>query len=163
MGERGEEAFIGLGSNLGDPAANVESAIAAIASLPGTTLIARSSLYQSAPLDADGDDYLNAVAQVRTTLAPLELLRALQAIEAGAGRVRPYPNAPRTLDLDLLLYDDVELATGPLVLPHPRLHERAFVVLPLLEIAPELRWRGGERLDAQLPRLAGQRLAKLDR
>jgi len=163
VGERGEEAFIGLGSNLGDPAANVESAIAAIASLPGTTLIARSSLYQSAPLDADGDDYLNAVAQVRTTLAPLELLRALQAIEAGAGRLRPYPNAPRTLDLDLLLYDDVELATGPLVLPHPRLHERAFVVLPLLEIAPDLRWRGGERLDAQLPRLAGQRLAKLDR
>jgi 2-amino-4-hydroxy-6-hydroxymethyldihydropteridine diphosphokinase len=157
-----EEAFIGLGSNLGDRVANVESAFAAIAALPGTTLAARSSLYLTEPVAAAGDDYVNAVARVRTTLAPLALLHALQAIEVDAGRVRRYPNAPRTLDLDLLLYGDVELAGAELVLPHPRLHERAFVLEPLLELAPDLRLRG-ERLDALRARLGAQRVAKLDR
>jgi len=109
-----------------------------------------------------GGDYLNAVARLRTTLAPLELLHALQAIEAEAGRLRPYPNAPRSLDLDLLLYGDAVVEGDELTLPHPRLHERAFVVVPLLEIAPNLRWGAG-RLDVLLPQLAGQRLAKLDR
>lgn len=163
MAAQGEEAFVGLGSNLGDRRASLAAAFAAIAALPGTDLVARSSLYESAPLDAGGADYLNAVARLRTTLAPVALLRALQAIEADAGRTRPYPNAPRTLDLDLLLYGDLELATDALVLPHPRLQQRAFVVLPLLEIAPDLRWRGGTRIDALLPELGGQRLAKLDR
>ena len=162
---------MGLGSNLGDRRAQLASAFAALAALPGTTLEARSSLWASAPLGAGGvpaqsaaagGEYLNAVARLRTTLAPLALLHALQAIEAAAGRERPYPNAPRGLDLDLLLYGDVALSGAELTLPHPRLHERAFVVVPLLEIAPDLRWRGG-RLDALRPGLAGQRLAKLDR
>jgi 2-amino-4-hydroxy-6-hydroxymethyldihydropteridine diphosphokinase len=160
---QGEEAFVGLGSNLGDRRAHLASAFAALSVLPGTQLLARSSIYESAPLDAGGGDYLNAVARLRTTLAPLDLLHALQAIEVRAGRQRPYPNAPRSLDLDLLLYGKVVLAGDALVLPHPRLQERAFVVMPLLEVAPDLRWRGGERLDALLPALAGQRLAKLDR
>ena len=162
MGPQGEEAFVGLGSNLGDRGAQLASAFAALSVLPGTSLMARSSFYESAPLDADGADYLNAVARLRTSLAPLELLHALQAIESAAGRQRPYPNAPRCLDLDLLLYDDLAVESDELVLPHPRLQQRAFVVVPLLEIAPGLRWRGGERLDSLLPALAGQRLAKLD-
>jgi 2-amino-4-hydroxy-6-hydroxymethyldihydropteridine diphosphokinase len=157
------DAFVGLGSNLGDRRARIEAAFEALAALPATRLVARSSLYESAPLDAGGGDYLNAVARLRTGLAPLELLRALQAIEAEAGRERPYRNAPRSLDLDLLLHGDREMRSDELVLPHPRLHRRAFVVVPLLELEPELRWRGGERLDALLPGLADQRLAKLDR
>jgi len=163
MAAEGEEAFVGLGSNLGDRRARIEAAFDALAALPQTRLLARSSLYESAPLDAGGGDYLNAVARLRTRLEPFALLRALQAIEAEAGRERPYPNAPRSLDLDLLLHGERVVASESLVLPHPRLHQRAFVVLPLLELAPELRWRGGERLDALLPGLAGQRLAKLDR
>ena len=162
MGSQGEEAFVSLGSNLGDRRARLASAFAALSDLPGTKLEARSSLYESAPLEAGGGDYLNAVARLRTSLAPLELLHALQAIEAEAGRQRPYPNAPRSLDLDLLLYGEVAVASDELTLPHPRLHERAFVVVPLLEIAPNLRWGAG-RLDVLLPQLAGQRLAKLDR
>ena len=158
-----EEAFVGLGSNLGDRRTRIEAAFDALAALPKTRLLERSSLYESAPLDAGGGDYLNAVARLRTGLKPLALLRALQAIEAEAGRERPYPNAPRSLDLDLLLHGERVIASEALVLPHPRLHQRAFVVLPLLELAPEMRWRGGERLDALLPGLAGQRLAKLDR
>ena len=163
MDPKQEEAFVGLGSNLGDRRGRLAAAFAALAALPGTRLVARSSFYQSAPVGAGGGDYLNAVARLRTSLEPLALLRALQAIEAGAALERPFPNAPRSLDLDLLLYGDRELESEELVLPHPRLHQRAFVVLPLLELAPELRWRGGERLDALLPGLAGQRLAKLDR
>ena len=163
MAANGEEAFVGLGSNLGDRRARITTAFDALAALPDTQLVARSSLYESAPVDAGGGDYLNAVARLHTRLEPLALLRALQAIEAGAGRERSYPNAPRSLDLDLLLYGDLELESDVLVLPHPRLHQRAFVVLPLLELAPDLRWRGGERLDDLLPGLAGQRLAKLDR
>ena len=163
MAAEGEEAFVGLGSNLGDRRALIEAAFDALAALPQTVLLARSSLYESAPVDAGGGDYLNAVARMHTTLEPQALLRALQAIEADAGRERPYPNAPRSLDLDLLLHGDREIESDVLVLPHPRLQQRAFVVLPLLELAPELRWRGGKRLDALLPELAGQRLAKLDR
>ena len=121
------------------------------------------ALYESAPLDADGGDYLNAVARLRTTLAPLDAAARAAGDRGGAGRQRPYPNAPRRLDLDLLLYGDRVIESDELVLPHPRLQQRAFVVVPLLELAPDLRWRGGERLDALLPALAGQRLAKLVR
>ena len=96
-------------------------------------------------------------------LAARRRLDRLQRVQQLARRERPYPNAPRSLDLDLLLHGDRVIASEALVLPHPRLHQRAFVVLPLLELAPEMRWRGGERLDAVLPGLAGQRLAKLDR
>jgi len=108
-----------------------------MAALPGTRVLRVSSLYRSAPVDAGGPDYLNAVAEIATTLPPPALLHALQALEQAAGRERPYRNAPRTLDLDILFYGDVRLESAALTLPHPRLHERAFVLLPLAELAPE--------------------------
>jgi 2-amino-4-hydroxy-6-hydroxymethyldihydropteridine diphosphokinase len=134
----GERIFVGVGANLGDARATVECALEALDDLPVTRCVARSSLYRSAPVDAGGPDYVNAVAELRSELAPDELLGALQAIESRFGRERPYANAPRTLDLDLLLYGARRIDTPALTLPHPRLHQRAFVVAPLAEIAPEL-------------------------
>ena len=157
------DAFVGLGANLGDRARQIDSACAEIAALPTTTLLARSALYASAPLDASGGEYLNAVAQVRTALAPLELLRALQAIESRHGRVRPFAGAPRTIDLDLLLYGGLVMASDELTLPHPRLHERAFVLVPLAEIAPERVVPGRGRVVDLCAAVASQRVAKLDR
>ena len=157
------DAFIGLGSNLGDRAAEIDRALAEIAALPATALVARSAHYASAPLDAPGGEYLNAVAHVRTALAPLDLLHALQAIESRHGRLRPFPGAPRTLDLDLLLYGDLVLASGELTLPHPRLHERAFVVSPLAEIAPQRLVPGRGRVIDLRAAVAAQRIAKLPR
>lgn len=160
---QGEDAFIGLGSNLGDRVAALESALGEIAALPGTTLLARSSLHESAPLDAGGGDYVNAIAHVRTSLAPLALLHALQAIEARHGRARSFANAPRTLDLDLLLQGSAECASDELVLPHPRMHERAFVLLPLAEIAPDLVIPGRGSVRELLHDVCAQRVAKLVR
>lgn len=131
-------AFIALGANLGALRATLEAALAELAAWPGIRLRAVSSAWHSAPVGCEGPDYLNAVAAIDTTLAPLPLLDALQAIEQRHGRERPYVNAPRTLDLDLLLYNDQQIRTERLTVPHPRLHERAFVVLPLLELAPTL-------------------------
>ncbi|MDR7267640.1 2-amino-4-hydroxy-6-hydroxymethyldihydropteridine diphosphokinase [Pelomonas saccharophila] len=132
-------AYVGLGANLGvDPAATLTQAALRLAALPHTNVAALSSVWRSAPVDAAGPDFLNAVVALDTTLLPLELLDALQAIEQAHGRERPYRNAPRTLDLDLLLYDQLTLDTPRLTLPHPRLGERAFVLRPLLEIAPQL-------------------------
>jgi 2-amino-4-hydroxy-6-hydroxymethyldihydropteridine diphosphokinase len=132
-------AYIGLGANLGaDLSATLTQAALRLAALPGTEVVALSSVWRSAPVDASGPDFLNAVAALDTALAPVELLDALQAIELAHGRERPFRNAPRTLDLDLLLYGDVTLHTPRLTLPHPRLGERAFVLRPLLEIAPKL-------------------------
>lgn len=132
-------AYIGLGANVGaDLSATLTQAALAMAALRGTQVARLSSVWRSTPVDAVGPDFLNAVAALDTALAPLELLDALQAIELAHGRERPYRNAPRTLDLDLLLYADLVLATPRLTLPHPRLGERAFVLRPLLEIAPEL-------------------------
>ncbi|NMM82641.1 2-amino-4-hydroxy-6-hydroxymethyldihydropteridine diphosphokinase [Acidovorax sp. SRB_14] len=150
-------AWIGLGANLGERAAALRAALAAIAALPGTRVLRVSSLYRSAPVGAGGPDYLNAVAEIATTLAPQALLEGLQAIEQAAGRERPYRNAPRTLDLDILLFGDAPIETPTLTVPHPRLHERAFVLLPLAEIAPQhvaaealqaVAWQHIERLDA---------------
>ncbi|MBN9628066.1 MAG: 2-amino-4-hydroxy-6-hydroxymethyldihydropteridine diphosphokinase [Acidovorax sp. SCN 65-28] len=129
-------AYIGLGANLGDAPAALRAAIQALAALPGTQLLQCSALYRSAPVDATGPDFYNAVAALRTSLPPHELLVALQSIEAAAGRERPYRNAPRTLDLDILLFDGLAIDTPKLTVPHPRMHERAFVLLPLAEIAP---------------------------
>jgi 2-amino-4-hydroxy-6-hydroxymethyldihydropteridine diphosphokinase len=112
-------------------------AIQNLGQLPETTLLNHSSLYRSAPVDASGPDFINAVAEIATSLSPQALLAALQTLEQDAGRQRPYRNAPRTLDLDILLYDDVTLDTPTLVIPHPRMLIRAFVLLPLAEIAPE--------------------------
>jgi 2-amino-4-hydroxy-6-hydroxymethyldihydropteridine diphosphokinase len=131
-------AFVGLGANLGEPRLAVGKAMAEIARLPGTTIVARSSLYRSAPVDAGGPDYVNAVVELRTTLQPLPLLRGLLAIEQLHGRQRSVRNAPRTLDLDLLLWGEVVMQTPELSLPHPRLHQRAFVLRPLAQIAPGL-------------------------
>ncbi len=134
----GERVFVGLGANLGDALATVREAFDALGTLPQTTCVARSSLYRSAPVDAQGSDYINAVVQLRTGLSPLALLDALQGIEDRFGRERPYRNAPRTLDLDLLLYGQRRIVSPRLTVPHPRLHERAFVLVPLAEIAPDL-------------------------
>jgi 2-amino-4-hydroxy-6-hydroxymethyldihydropteridine diphosphokinase len=147
---------LGLGANLGDARAAVRQAMADVASLDGVEWVAASSLYGSAPLDADGPDYVNAVVQVRTTLSPEDLLSRLQDIEQRAGRQRPYRNAPRTLDLDILLYGDTVLDSADLQIPHPRMWQRAFVVLPLAELAPA--WVSAQQLQA----VAGQVLHRLD-
>ncbi|MCY7318537.1 MAG: 2-amino-4-hydroxy-6-hydroxymethyldihydropteridine diphosphokinase [Ramlibacter sp.] len=130
-------AYVGLGANLGAAAQAVTAAIEAIGRVPDTVVTGRSSMYRSAPVDASGPDYINAVVEVRTLLAAPRLLSELQAIELAAGRERPYRNAPRTLDLDLLLYGAGRIDSPMLTLPHPRMAQRAFVLLPLAEIAPQ--------------------------
>lgn len=131
-------AYIGLGANLGDPGDMVRSAIAGLATLPHTTLVAASGLYRSTPIDSGGPDYVNAVAALDTRLTAPALLAGLQAQEQQAGRERPYRNAPRTLDLDLLLFGSARIESPALTVPHPRMAERAFVLLPLAEIAPDV-------------------------
>ena len=154
-------AYVGLGANLGDARAQVEAAFDALAAWPGLALLGRSALYRSAPVDAGGPDYVNAVAALDSRLTPLDLLRALQSLETRFGRERPYPNAPRTLDLDLLLHGDTCLATPELSLPHPRLHLRAFVLRPLIELAPGLSLPGHGPLQALLPAVADQAIERL--
>ncbi len=130
-------AFIGLGGNLNNPQAQILRAFAALDTLPHTRLLARSSLYRSAPVGyLDQPDFINAVAKLETELPPRALLDALLALERENGRTREFPNAPRTLDLDLLLYDDLRHHEHGLTVPHPQMHTRAFVLRPLLEIAP---------------------------
>jgi 2-amino-4-hydroxy-6-hydroxymethyldihydropteridine diphosphokinase len=129
-------AFVALGANLGDAQATLRFALNELGRLPQTTLVQSSSFYRTAPVESSGPDYINAVAELRTTLGPYELLAALQRIEQLAGRERPYRNAPRTLDLDLLLYGELQQDDPVLTLPHPRMYERAFVLVPLAEIAP---------------------------
>jgi 2-amino-4-hydroxy-6-hydroxymethyldihydropteridine diphosphokinase len=131
-------AYIGIGANLGDALQTVQQAIASLARLPHTALAKASSLYRSAPVQSSGPDYINAVAAVHTHLSAPDLLTALQNMEQAQGRERPYPNAPRTLDLDLLLYGQASVQSPQLTLPHPRMWQRAFVLLPLAEIAPSL-------------------------
>jgi len=151
----GVTAYIGLGANLGDARTSVLQAMEAIAALPQTTLRRRSGLYRSAPVEAAGPDFINAVVEIVTDLSAPALLGALQALELEAGRLRPYRNAPRTLDLDLLLYGDGRIASAALVVPHPRMAERAFVLRPLAEIAPQ-------RVDAaQLQATAHQAVMRL--
>jgi 2-amino-4-hydroxy-6-hydroxymethyldihydropteridine diphosphokinase len=130
-------AYVALGANLGDAAQTLRDALAALNVLPGTRLVQASSLYRTAPVDSSGPDYINAVSEVSTELTAPDLLRALQGIEAAAGRERPYRNAPRTLDLDVLLYGAASIDSPHLTVPHPRMWERAFVLVPLAEIAPK--------------------------
>jgi 2-amino-4-hydroxy-6-hydroxymethyldihydropteridine diphosphokinase len=151
-----KRAYIGLGANLGDAAAQVEAAAVALGQEPGCALVACSSVYRTAPVEATGPDYANAVAALDTALEPHALLARLQAIEQRFGRERPYPNAPRTLDLDLLLQGDAVLRTPTLTLPHPRLHLRAFVLRPLAELAPGLVIPGCGVVDALLARVTDQ-------
>ena len=132
-------AWIGLGANLGDPRAQLLAAMDALSRLPDTELSARSSMWRSAPVGyADQPAFLNAVARLHTRLDADALLDALQGIETGHGRTRSFANAPRTLDLDLLLYGRETRSSTRLTLPHPRMHERAFVLRPLCEIDPHL-------------------------
>jgi 2-amino-4-hydroxy-6-hydroxymethyldihydropteridine diphosphokinase len=148
-------AFVGIGANLGDAQRTVRDAVAALDRIAQTRLVRASRLYRSAPVDAGGPDFINAVAQIDTRLGAPELLAALQALEQAAGRERPYRNAPRTLDLDLLLFGDARIESAPLTVPHPRLRERAFVLLPLQELAPD-------RVQAaDLAAVAQQRIAPL--
>lgn len=130
-------AYIGLGANLGDPESTLTGAIKTLENTPGILQVQHSGLYQSDPVNAPGPTYVNAVAKLITTLAPLPLLQTLRALETQHGRERSFRNAPRTLDLDLLLYDQLEFDTPTLIVPHPRMHSRAFVLKPLIELAGE--------------------------
>lgn len=157
-----ERVFVGLGANLGDTAAALASALSALSALPGTCLIAVSSTYRSAPVDAQGPDFLNAVAELRTALEPVALLAGLHDIEHRHGRQRGERNAPRTLDLDLLLYGERRIDGAALVLPHPRLTARAFVLAPLAELAPGLQVPGQGAVAALLEAVRGQRVERVD-
>ncbi|MEO5736162.1 MAG: 2-amino-4-hydroxy-6-hydroxymethyldihydropteridine diphosphokinase [Variovorax sp.] len=148
-------AYVAIGANLGDAKATVQQAIDALDALPQTRVAARSSLYRSAPFEASGPDFINAVAALDTGLDAHALLGAMQQLELQAGRERPYRNAPRTLDLDLLQHGDGALDMPGLTLPHPRMTQRAFVMLPLAEIAPEL------VTPQQLAAVAGQPIERL--
>ncbi|MBV6306655.1 2-amino-4-hydroxy-6-hydroxymethyldihydropteridine diphosphokinase [Candidimonas humi] len=154
-------AYVGLGANLGDAGATLRRAAADIARIPGVDGLRLSPFYRSAPVDSGGPDYVNAVAALRTALPARELLRELQRIELQYGRTRPYRNAPRTLDLDLLLYGNERIEEPDLVVPHPRMHERAFVLAPLADLEPGLRLAQGS-LPELLRQCAGQAIERLD-
>ena len=155
-------AFVALGSNLKDPQQQVLRALTELDGLPGTRVIAKSALYRTAPVGYDNQpDFINAAAEVSTTLEPLALLHALLALEITHGRERPFPNAPRVLDLDLLLYDNLELNHPELTLPHPRLHERGFVLFPLADIAPELHVPGKGKVGDLLLTLPDQGVERM--
>ncbi len=155
-------AWIGRGSNLDDPRRHVEQALVELDRLPLTRRLAASRLYASRPLGPqDQPDFINAVALLETHLSPLALLDQLQALEQRHRRVRARRWGPRTLDLDLLLFDDSMLALPRLVVPHPELRQRAFVVMPLLELAPQLVLPNGERLAAAADALTAEGLTPL--
>ena len=154
------QAFVGLGANLGDAARTVRDAATRLALVPGVQRCTLSPLYRSAPVEAAGPDFVNAVAALWVDLSPDGLLKALQALEAQFGRERPYRNAPRTLDLDLLLHGDTVVLSERLTVPHPRLHQRAFVLRPLLDLAPDLRAPALGALAPYLAAVADQRLSR---
>ena len=155
-------AYVGLGANLGDAEGSIRQALEEIDALPGTRVAARSPLYRSAPIGhAPQPDFVNGVAELRTSLPAGELLAALIELEARHGRERPFPNAPCTFDLDLLHYGEEVLATERLTLPHPRMHERAFVLAPLLDLAPDIAIPGLGPAREQLARCAGQRIERI--
>ncbi|HKB59640.1 MAG TPA: 2-amino-4-hydroxy-6-hydroxymethyldihydropteridine diphosphokinase [Gallionellaceae bacterium] len=157
-----QTAFIGLGSNLKEPRAQVLHAIEALGRMPHTRLLARSSLWRSAPVGyLDQPDFINAVVKLETGLAPRALLDALLALEHDNGRTREFRNAPRTLDLDLLLYGDLRHHEHGLTVPHPQMHLRAFVLLPLLEIEPGCMIPGVGPAAEALQRCAGQDLEQV--
>lgn len=155
-----QRAYLGLGANLGDAASTLRSVLEALRDTDGVLDCLCSPFYRTAPVEATGPDYINAVAVLHTTLAPLALLDVLQTLENQHGRQRPYKNAPRTLDLDLLLYGDMTIETPRLAVPHPRMHERAFVLAPLHDIAPALRLNQGPVAEL-LARLSDQPIERL--
>jgi 2-amino-4-hydroxy-6-hydroxymethyldihydropteridine diphosphokinase len=150
-------AYVGIGSNLNDPRAQVLQAFTELDGLPRTRVVKKSSLYRTAPMGhAAQPDFINAVAQLETGLPAERLLAELQAVETRHGRQRSFANAPRTLDLDVLLYGDVRMRSPSLTIPHPRMHERAFVLKPLLEIAPQLPF------EAHLESCKDQKVERID-
>jgi 2-amino-4-hydroxy-6-hydroxymethyldihydropteridine diphosphokinase len=156
-------AYVGLGANLGDARGSVQQALEALSALPGTRAFAASPLYATESIGAEGPDYINAVARLETSLAPHALLAELQRIEATHGRERSYRNAPRTLDLDLLLYGDQHIASPTLTVPHPRMHERAFVLMPLCDLDPHAIVPGRGDVRTLLAAVTGQRIRQVNR
>jgi 2-amino-4-hydroxy-6-hydroxymethyldihydropteridine diphosphokinase len=155
-------AYVGLGSNMGDSRKIIAEALRELDAVPRTSVTARSPLYRSAPIGYEQQaDFLNAVARLRTGLTPGELLAALIEIEERHGRSRSFANAPRTLDLDLLLHGETVLESERLTLPHPRMHERAFVLRPLLDIAPDIAIPGRGAAGLLLQDIRGQKVEKL--
>jgi 2-amino-4-hydroxy-6-hydroxymethyldihydropteridine diphosphokinase len=154
-------AFIGFGGNIGDTRQLITDAIVCLALRSELQILAKSCFYQSAPVEATGNDYINAVIEIETELTPYGLLHVCQAIETEFGRERPYSNAPRTLDLDILSFEGVTQSETELMLPHPRIIERSFVLLPLLEIAPNFFLPDLGELKTYLPNVAHQRIEKL--
>lgn len=161
MSKTRNACYIGIGSNLGDARGNVQRAIIRLEQIPDTRLVAQSSLFRTAPVDAGGDDYINAVAKIETGLPAPDLLAALQAIEQDFGRERPYRNAPRTLDLDILLYGQQSMSSETLTVPHPRLTQRAFALIPLLQIDPFIAIPGLGPAHTFVPRVAAQAIQKI--
>jgi 2-amino-4-hydroxy-6-hydroxymethyldihydropteridine diphosphokinase len=154
-------AFIGFGGNIGDTRQLITDAIVCLALRTELQVLAKSCFYQSAPVEATGGDYINAVIEIETELSPYGLLHVCQTIEQEFGRERPYANAPRTLDLDILAFEGVTQNETELMLPHPRIIERSFVLLPLLEIAPDIFLPNWGELKSYLPNVAHQRIEKL--
>ena len=157
----GERVFVGLGANLGDASGTVRAALNLLGTLPDTTLIASSSLYRTAPVQATGPDYSNAVAELRTRLTPHALFSELMTLEQRFARQRPFRNAPRSLDLDLLLFGEREITSNELCVPHPRMWQRAFVLAPLVELAPDLSCADGRSITAVLAGLADQQVVQV--
>ena len=154
-------AFIGLGGNIGDVKQLIKDAIVCLAQRPELKVITRSCMYKSAPVEADGNDFVNAVISLETEISPQELLFICQQIELQFGRERSYKNAPRTLDLDILTYDKVSITDGNLTIPHPRMTERAFVLLPLLEISPDFDLPGLGKISEYVKNVSHQRIEKI--
>ena len=140
-------AFVALGSNLGERLANLGDAVRRLCAADGMEITGSSRVYETAPVGPPQPDYLNAVIELRTTLLPRELLEACLRIEAEMGRVRDEPWGPRVIDLDLLTFDDRTIAEPDLTVPHPRMHQRAFVLIPLIELDPDPPLPGGRRLE----------------
>ncbi|RPI45279.1 MAG: 2-amino-4-hydroxy-6-hydroxymethyldihydropteridine diphosphokinase [Betaproteobacteria bacterium] len=160
---RRHDAYIGLGSNLDDPAAQIRAALQALDCIAGTRVVRSSSLYRTKPVGyADQPDFVNAVARVATGLAARALLDELLALERVRGRTRAISNGPRTLDLDLLLFDEQSISEPGLTVPHPRMHERAFVLVPLFEIAPELTVPGRGAVSGLLAKIDTRGAVRID-
>ncbi|MDR5877077.1 2-amino-4-hydroxy-6-hydroxymethyldihydropteridine diphosphokinase [Caballeronia sp. LZ032] len=154
-------AYLGLGANLGDARQTLKDAVVCLAQQHTITVLAKSSLYRTAPIDATGDDYFNCVVKLETSLPARALLRLCHGIEEQFGRERPYRNAPRTLDLDILLYGASSVDEPDLVVPHPRMTERAFVLVPLIELEPDLILPQRGRADAFMAAVVEQRIEKV--
>jgi 2-amino-4-hydroxy-6-hydroxymethyldihydropteridine diphosphokinase len=156
-------AYVGLGANLGEPRRQLTEALTAMSGLPETRLAGHSSFYRTAPVGyADQPEFLNAVAALDTRLAPGVLLEGLQGIERRHGRERSFPNAPRTLDLDLLLFGEEQIARPGLTVPHPRMHQRAFVLQPLLELDSAISIPGKGKASTLLSACGSQKIERID-